>query len=225
MSLHPIPEVQCEVDQQDLIEKMLRKIRFLEKRCNFHKRKREFMKIQLHQAETPNNKLSESKVSVSSAVNCNLPTMPDEADLIQRYQEELQLKETLISELKETVATLENKVNNLQACNDEMQYQLSKKQQEFVRSDKVTQSVIIPKSTSQTEKAMAVIDKFVQPISSSSFKSTDGKPQSTEEKRKLIKKLSMHAGASAYMMAMKGDYSTLQNASEEIQSNKSLEQP
>ncbi|CAD8210696.1 unnamed protein product [Paramecium pentaurelia] len=222
MNLHPIPEVQCEVDQQELIEKLMGKNRFLEKRCNYYKRKREFLIMQLNQAETP-NKLSESKVSVSSA-NCNLPTMPDETDLIQKYQEELQQKETLISELKETVLTLENKVNNLQACNDEMQYQLSKQQHEFIRSEKVSQSVIIPKSTSQTEKAMAVIDKFVQPISTSSFKSTDGKPQSAEEKRKLIKKMSIHAGASAYMMAMKGDYTTLQNASEEIQSNKSLEQ-
>ncbi|CAD8204201.1 unnamed protein product [Paramecium pentaurelia] len=223
MSQNPIINIQNETDHQDLIEKLLSKNRLLEKRCNLYKKRREQLMIQLYQKETQ-NKLSESKVSVSSA-NCNFPTMPDETDLIQRYQEELQQKETLISELKETVAALENKANSLQVCNDEMQYQLSKQQQqEFVRSDKVSQSVIIPKSTSQTEKAMAVIDKFVQPLSTSSFKSTDGKPQSAEEKRKLIKKMSIHAGASAYMMAMKGDYTTLQNASEEMQSNKNLEE-
>ncbi|CAD8126195.1 unnamed protein product [Paramecium sonneborni] len=219
MNLDPISDV---VNQQDLIEKLRIKNRFLEKRSNFYKRRRELLIVQLQQAEST-NKLSESKVSVSS-VNCNLPTMPDETDLIQKYQEELQMKEALITELKETMAILENKANNLQACNDEMQYQLSKKQQEFQRSEKVSQSVIIPKSTSHTEKAMAAIDKFVQPLTTNSFKSTDGQPKTAEEKRKLIKKMSMHAGASAYMMALKGDFTTLQNASEEIQSNKSLEQ-
>ncbi|CAD8124853.1 unnamed protein product [Paramecium sonneborni] len=222
MNLHPIPEALCETDQQELIDKLRIKNSLLEKRCNFYKRRRELLILQIQQAEKA-NKLSESKVSVLSA-NCNLSTMPDENDLIQKYQEELQMKDALIFELKETVSTLENKINNLQACNDEMQYQLSKQQQEFVRSDKVSQSVIIEKSTSQAEKAMAVIDKFVQPISTSSFKSTDGQPQSAADKRKLIKRLSMNAGASAYMMAMKGDYTTLQNASEELQSNKSLEQ-
>lgn len=45
MNLHPIPEVYGEVDQQELIEKLLCKNRYLEKRCNFYKRKREFLMI------------------------------------------------------------------------------------------------------------------------------------------------------------------------------------
>ncbi|CAK64588.1 unnamed protein product (macronuclear) [Paramecium tetraurelia] len=214
MSLNPKPQVLCEGLQC--------RSRFLQKRCNYYKKSIELLRIQLYQAETP-KKLSESKVSVAST-DSNFSTLADENDSTPNLQEKLQQKQCKIYELKEAMLTLQSKVNSLQAQNDEMQIQLSKQHKEFLRNDKVTHSVNLPKSTSQTEKAMAVIDKFIQPFTVNSFKSQDGKPPSTEEKRKMIKRMSMNAGASAFMMAMKGDYTTLQSAFEEIQSNNNLEQ-
>ncbi|CAD8211761.1 unnamed protein product [Paramecium octaurelia] len=221
MSQNPIPKVLYDVDQQVLIKRLQCRSRLLEKKCNYYKR-RELLIIQQYRPETP-KKLSDSKLSETST-NCNFSTMIDENDSSQNLQEKVQQKQCKISELQEAVEALQNKVKSLQAQNDEMQDQLSKQVKGFVRNDKVTHSVNLTKSTSQTEKAMATIDKFFQPFTANSFKSQDGTPQSTEEKRKMIKRMSMNAGASAYMMAMKGDYTTLQNAIEEIQSSKNLEQ-
>lgn len=80
MDLQPIPESQFEGDPQELIDKILKHNRILEKRCNYLRRRRDLLLQALSYVDEPKQKLADSKVSEVS-VGCNLSTLADESDM------------------------------------------------------------------------------------------------------------------------------------------------
>ncbi|CAD8044157.1 unnamed protein product [Paramecium primaurelia] len=210
-------------DLQELISKLTTQNQIIDKRGPILKKRRELLLGALKDFREGETKLCDSKISCSTAL---FSSIHDDTDQIQKLQDEIALKDQQIQELKDQVESLQQKIHRIQTCNDEMQFELQKQQQQqqtFQRGNKLSQSMIVPTLTSSTEKAQATISKFVQPISTNSFKSIDSKePNSKEDMKKMIRRISQQASASAYILAAKGDYTTLAAAQEELQSQKSI---
>ncbi|CAK83347.1 unnamed protein product (macronuclear) [Paramecium tetraurelia] len=209
-------------DLQELILKLQTQNQLIDKRGPVLRKRQDLLLGALKDCREGELKLCDSKISCSTAL---FTSMYDDTDQIQKLQDELAQKDQQIQELKDQVETLQQKIHRIQMCNDEMQFELQKQhqqQQAFQRGSKLSQSMIVPPLISSTEKAQATINKFVQPMSTNSFKSTDSNgPNSKEDMRKMIRRISQQASASAYILAAKGDYTTLAAAQEEIQSQKS----
>ncbi|CAD8047211.1 unnamed protein product [Paramecium sonneborni] len=210
-------------DLQGLISNLENQNYIIDKRGSILKKRRDFLLGVLRDCREGETKLCDSKISCSTAL---FSSIHDDTDQYQKLQEEIAQKNQQIQELKDSVETLQQKIQRIQICNDEMQFELQKnqtQQSQFQRGNKLSQSMIIPNLTTSTEKAQASINKFVQPISTNSFKSIDNKePNSKENTRKMIRRISQQASASAYILAAKGDYTTLPGAQEEYQSQKSI---
>ncbi|CAD8137742.1 unnamed protein product [Paramecium pentaurelia] len=210
-------------DLQELISKLTSQNQIIDKRGPILKKRRELLLGALKDFREGETKLCDSKISCSTAL---FSSIHDDTDQIQKLQDEIALKDQQIQELKDQVESLQQKIHRIQICNDEMQFELQKQQQQqqtFQRGNKLSQSMIVPTLTSSTEKAQATISKFVQPLSTNSFKSIDSKePNSKEDMKKMIRRISQQASASAYILAAKGDYTTLAAAQEELQSQKSI---
>ncbi|CAK78800.1 unnamed protein product (macronuclear) [Paramecium tetraurelia] len=210
-------------DLQELISKMECQNSIIDKRVPVLKKRRDLLLGALKDCREGETKLQDSKLSCSTAL---FSSIHDDTDQIQKLQDEIALKDQSIQELKDQVETLHQKLNRIQICNEEMQFELQKQQQQqqaFQRGNKLSQSMIVPNLTTSTEKAQATLNKFVSPITSNSFKSIDNKePVSKEDMRKMMRRISQQASASAYILAAKGDYTTLAAAQEELQSQKSI---
>ncbi|CAD8135230.1 unnamed protein product [Paramecium octaurelia] len=212
-------------DLQELVSIMESQNQIIDKRVPVLKKRRDLILGALKDFREGETKLQDSKLSCSTAL---FSSIHDDTDQIQKLQDEIALKDQQIQELKDLVETLHQKINRISICNEEMQFELQKQQQQqqqqaFQRGNKLSQSMIVPTLTTSTEKAQATLNKFVSPITTNSFKSIDSKePVSKEDMRKMMRRISQQASASAYILAAKGDYTTLAAAQEELQSQKSI---
>ncbi|CAD8045955.1 unnamed protein product [Paramecium sonneborni] len=210
-------------DLQGLISKLETQNQLIDKRGSILKKRRDLLLGVLRDFREGETKLCDSKISCSTTLYSSIH---EDTDQIQKLQDEIAQKDQQIQELQDQIETLQQKIQRIQICNDELQFELQKKQSQqsqFARGNKQSQSMIVPTLTTSTEKAQATINKFVQPISTESFKSIDNKdPNAKQDYRKMIRRISQQASASAYILAVKGDYTTLPAAQEEIQSQKSV---
>ncbi|CAK60493.1 unnamed protein product (macronuclear) [Paramecium tetraurelia] len=211
---------------QDLISQIHSTNRLVQQKGNVLKKRRDTLLTILKDIRETDTKLADSKVSCSTAL---YSSMNDDSDLIQKLYDEISHKDQQIQELKDQVDTLTSKLRNSQACNEEMQYQLQQKQQQqYQRVNKPSQSIINILYTQRLFPPFnldvfnqQVIIILVQTLSTNSSISIEN-PKSKEDMQKMIRRISMQAAASAHILAVKGDYTSLQVAHEEMLSQKSL---
>ncbi|CAD8054426.1 unnamed protein product [Paramecium sonneborni] len=202
---------------QDLISKINSTTRFIDKKGNVLKKRRDTLLNILKDLRDTDTKLADSKISCSTAI---FSSIQDDSDFIHKLYEEIAHKDQQIQELKDQIETLTNKLKNSQACNEEMQYQLQqKKQSQYQRVNKLSQSMIVPSLLNQNIEPKS--DNPIQTITNNSTKSTENS-NSKEEIKKIIRRVSMQAAASAHILAAKGDYVSLQVAHDEMLSQKSF---
>ncbi|CAD8142917.1 unnamed protein product [Paramecium octaurelia] len=202
---------------QDLISQIHSTNGLLQKKKNVLKKRRDTLLTILKDVRETDTKLADSKLSCSTAL---YSSMNDDSDLIQKLYDEISQKDQQIQELKDQVDTLTSQLRNSQACNEEMQFQLKQKQQQqYQRVNKPSQSMIVP-SSNRSAQSIGISNVF-QTLSTNSSISMEN-PKSKEDMQKMIRRISMQAAASAHILAVKGDYTSLQVAHEEMLSQKSL---